>query len=196
MHPSARPSSIGDAWSEELPQARDWKSTYELLSSLLSDPEKPPNTWMEPVLHRLLSLRPMQPDVTPTRASVIEEVCRLGTLLFLAPTWRSFGIHPVQSTRIRQNLFNVLNGHFVEWGKLRVLLLWTLAHAEREAEEDDERGEFAIRLAMVMGKMRLAEWKDVIKEAKGVLWVDGFEESWKGVEVALEGITRSTTVRQ
>ena len=151
---------------------------------------------MEPVLHRLLSLRPMQPDVTPTRASMIEEVCRLGTLLFLAPIWRSFGIHPVRSTRIRQNLTIVLNGHFVEWGKLRVLLLWTLAHATREAEQDDERAEFAIRLAMVMGKMRLARWEDVIQEAKGVLWVDGFEESWKGAEAVLEGTACSTILRQ
>jgi hypothetical protein len=107
---------------------------------------------MEPVLHRLLLLRPMQQDVTPTRASVIGEICRLGMLLFLAPTWRSFGIHPVRSRIIRQNLATVLDGHFVEWGKLRVLLLWTLAHAMRRAEEDNERAEFAIKLAMVMRK--------------------------------------------
>lgn len=148
------------------------------------------------MLHRLLSLRSMQPKIIPTRASVIEEVCRLGTLLFLAPIWRSFGIHPVRSKRIRQNLLAILNEHLVEWGKLRVLLLWALAHAAREAEEDGERAEFAVRLAMVMGKMGLVVFEDVIKEASGVLWMDGCGESWKEVQVVLEGITRISVIEK
>ena len=49
---------------------------------------------------------------------------------------------------------------------------------------------------MVMGKMRLAIWEDVIKEVKGVLWVDGYMGSWKAVEVSLERVTRSKILRQ
>ncbi|OAL42862.1 hypothetical protein IQ07DRAFT_667113 [Pyrenochaeta sp. DS3sAY3a] len=190
IYSSAKKTSLCQILNEELPQARNWKALYELLFSLVSDPEKPPNTWMEPMLHRLLSLRPMHPNTTPSRASLIEEVCRLGALLFLAPIWRSFGIHPVRSKRIRQNLLALLNGHLVEWGKLRVLLLWALAHATREADEEGERAEFAVRLAMVMRKMGLAGLEDLINEARGVLWTEGCGESWKEVQAVLEGITR------
>ena len=124
---------------------------------------------MEPDLPRILSLRPTHRNTALTQASAIEEVCRLGTHLFLAPLWRSFGINPVQTKRIKQNLLFLLNGYFAEWGMLRPLLLWTLAHAVREAEEAVEREDFAIRLAMVVAKMRLTGWEDVIKEFKGVL---------------------------
>jgi hypothetical protein len=144
---SVEPNAICDIWDSELLEIRGLKPTYELLSIFISNPGNPPDTWIGPVLHRLLSLRPLQPNVSPTRASVIEEVCRLGTLLSLAPRWRSFGTHPIRTVTIRRKLFAILNTYVQDWGNLRILLLWSLAHATREAEEDVERRNFAVRLA-------------------------------------------------
>lgn len=50
-------------------------------------------SWMEPTIYRLLAIRPLNHG--DGREIVIEEVCRLGTLLFLAPLWRNFGQSPV-----------------------------------------------------------------------------------------------------
>jgi hypothetical protein len=138
----------------------------------------------------------MQPNVIPTRASVIKEVCRLGTLLSLAPRWRSFGTHPIRTVTIRRKLFAILNTYREDWGNLRILLLWSLAHAAREAEEDVERRGFAVKLAMVMDRMRLFDWKDVMRSVNSVLGMDNFTESWGVVEVALQGILRPETPMQ
>jgi hypothetical protein len=62
-------------------------------------------SWMEPTLYRLLVIRPLLQGDTP--ALVMEEVCRLGTLLFLSPLWRLLGRSPVRTTAIYRNLLLV-----------------------------------------------------------------------------------------
>jgi hypothetical protein len=59
-----------------------------------------------------------------------------------------------------------------------------------------ERRNFAVRLAMVMDRMRLVEWKDAMKSVNSVLGMDNFTESWKVVEVALQGVVSSKTQMQ
>ncbi|KAH7132329.1 hypothetical protein B0J11DRAFT_223623 [Dendryphion nanum] len=190
--PSAELNLIRSIWAEQLPDAPEWPSTYAILISLLQ--ERPPCTWLEPVLHRLLLHRPIQPGSPPNHSSIIAEVCRLGTLLFLAQIWRSFGYHPVRTVVIRRNLFQVVTTCFAEWNELRVLLLWTLAHATRDADGDEERKQFAVRLGMVANRMGITTWEEIVEHLKIVLWVDGFEEQWNVVGETL--IAAATERRQ
>jgi hypothetical protein len=129
---------------------------------------------MGPILHRLLSFRPLQSNMS--RAAIIEEVSRIGTLLFLASVWRTFSTCTVHTVALRVSLLTFIQSYFVEWGKLRPLLLWTLLHAIRESEEEQERSEFAFRLRVVMNKMGIESWEEMLKVAKGVLWSEAAGE--------------------
>lgn len=146
---------------------------------------------MEPIIYHLLSLRPIHTDKPPSRVSVIEEVCRLGILLALAPVWRTFGIHPVRTTAIRRNLLTILTKYFAEWGQLRSVLLWVLMHATREAETETERNEFGMRMTMVMAKMGVAGWDGLVFAMKDVVRCEGSYEQgamWDGVKEILSSM--------
>ena len=49
------------------------------------------------------------------------------------------------------------------------LLLWTLIHAASESEEEQEQSEFVVRLAVLMNKMGIVSWEEMLAVAKGVL---------------------------
>lgn len=182
---SEKPNALCNVWAKQLPDAPQWPSIYALIISLLQS--KPPNTWIEPILHRLLD-RPIQSDNTQTPSCIISEVCRLGTLLFLAPIWRSFANRPVRTVSIRRNLLRTVTSFLVRWDDLRVLLIWNLAQATREAEGDEERAQFADMLLRVAGRMGITTWEGIAGHLRTVLWVDGFQDQWDGVEETLNGV--------
>jgi hypothetical protein len=183
---TTQPSSISNIWQHELPDTAVWISIFDSISNLLSDASVPINVWMEPILHRLLSFRPLQVDSIPPRESIIEEVCRIGTLLFLAPLWRTFGVHPVRTATLRQNLLFIIHNYFASWGELRIVLIWVLMHAARESDTEAERSEFVMRVAMVASKMDIRSFELLMDAMKEVLWVsDGGEEEWSAVRAGL-----------
>lgn len=181
------PSSISTLWEHELPNAHAWISIFNSISHLLSEPDVPTNIWMEAILHRLLSLRPLQIDSIPPPEAIIEEVCRIGTLLFLAPLWCMFGVHPVRTAALRHNLLAILHSYFTVWGELRVVLVWVLMHAAREVETELERGEFVMRLAMVASKLRKQSWETLLEVVKSVMWIEHVgEKHWDIVRIELQ----------
>jgi hypothetical protein len=190
---------IAITWKQELPHALSWITTLDTCLNLLGDKAKPWNSWMEPMLHRLLSLRPLRVDLPPTREAVMEEVCRIGSLLALAPRWRTFGIHPVRTDKLRQHLLALLQTHFAEWGELRCLLLWALMHATREADNENETNEFGLRMAMVMGKMGVQGWRhevNVLKEIMNCEWSDEKYWAWDNVIEFVENLEQMKEMQQ
>lgn len=127
-------------------------------------------SWMEPTVYRLLAMRPLL--MGENRENVLEEVCRLGTLLFLAPCWRALGHSPVWTAAISRNLQLVLLQYKAEWFELRPLLLWTLYFAAVETGDLAERSQFVFALAMAMSGMQLRSWGELMKLVEGVLWVN------------------------
>ncbi|KAL1644642.1 hypothetical protein SLS61_008693 [Didymella pomorum] len=127
-------------------------------------------SWMEPTIYRLLAIRPLL--MGDGRENVLEEVCRLGTLLFLAPFWRALGHNPVWTAAISRNLQRVLLQYKTEWHDLRPLLVWTLYFAAVETSDLAERSQFVFMLAIVMSGMQLRVWGEIMEVVKGVLWVD------------------------
>jgi hypothetical protein len=193
---------IALAWKQEFPCSLNLITTFDFFAKLADDPTTQWNAWIEPLLHRLLSLRPLLVETPPTRIVILEEVSRIGTLLALAPIWRTFGIHPVRTGALRFNLLSILSRYFVEWGSLQPFLLWILMHATREADTDSERIEFGTRLAMVMTSQGIVGWEQLAATMESVYDCRddlAHNQIWNGVRTFLDGVTppwhaRKTTV--
>lgn len=127
-------------------------------------------SWMEPAMYRLLAIRPLKNGDDPEH--VMEEVCRLGTLLFLSPFWRLLGQTPVWTAAISRNLLLVLTENKVQWNELKPLLVWTLYFAAIETNDLAERSLYVSMLAAVMMSMQLQQWDEIMQVLQGVLWVD------------------------
>jgi hypothetical protein len=127
-------------------------------------------SWLEPTLWRLLTIRPLNHG--NERAHIMEEVCRLGTLLFLAPFWRVMGQNPVCTAALTHNLLCVLTKHVIEWRELKPLLLWTIYFAAVETDDLGERSQLIFMLAVLMCGFRLSTWEDLKQIVKTLLWVE------------------------
>lgn len=126
--------------------------------------------WMEPTIYRLLSIRPLHHG--NDREHVMEEVCRLGTLLFLSPFWRMLGQSPVRTAAICRNLLHVLMENMIGWNELKPLLIWSLYFAAIETKDLAERSQFVFMLGILMSGMQLQEWDGIMQVVKSVLWVE------------------------
>lgn len=127
-------------------------------------------SWMEPALYRLLAIRPLLQGNNPEY--VMEEVCRLGTLLFLSPLWRLLGMSPVWTAAISRNLSLVLTENRAEWKELKPLLVWVLYSAAIETKDLAERSQYVSMLAIVMMGMQLQQWDEIMQAVQSVLWVE------------------------
>jgi hypothetical protein len=80
----------------------------------------------------------------------------------------------------------MIHSYFATWGELRIVLVWALMHAAREADTEGERCEFVMRVAMVASKMEIQSWEQLMDVMRRVLWVDGGgEEDWSAVKMEL-----------
>ncbi|KAH7135051.1 hypothetical protein B0J11DRAFT_151027 [Dendryphion nanum] len=178
---SPRPESeISLRWKQWFPTKQDWISIFDDVTQLISldraltDQQFKEATasgcWMEPTIVRLLSIRPLQHS--SDKENVLEEICRIGTLLFLAPIWRALGASPVWTNALLKNLLWTLNNHISEWADLRPLLAWTIYFAAIETSDPSERAQFVFFLAVLMTGARMKEWDELMYHIKSVLWVE------------------------
>jgi hypothetical protein len=178
---SPRPASpISLLWKQQLPMRLDWISIFEDMVQLISFDRAfseeqlvlaiTSGSWMEPTVYRLLTIRPLNhgSDI----GYLMEEVCRLGTLLFLSPLWRSMGQSPVRTNAICRNLLLLLMKDMMEWKELKPLLIWVVYLAAIETQDLAERSQFVFMLAVLMSGMQLQGWDDIMQVIKGVLWVE------------------------
>jgi hypothetical protein len=127
-------------------------------------------SWMEPTVYRLLAIRPLRNGSQSEHE--MEEICRLGTLLFLAPFWRALGQNPVWTAAISRNLFFLLGRNHIAWGQLNPLLIWMLYFAAIETQNHVERSHFVSMLSAVLESMNLEEWDEIMRIVQGVLWAE------------------------
>jgi hypothetical protein len=167
-------------WKQQMPMSLDFITIFDDVVQLISldkafNEEQlmlaiTSGSWMEPTLYRLLVIRPLNNG--NTKENVIEEVCRLGTLLFLAPFWRMLGQSPVWTAAISRNLILVLTKNMIEWNDMKPLLIWVLYAAAVETKDLAERSQFVFMLGILMSGMQLQEWDDIMLIIKSVLWVE------------------------
>jgi hypothetical protein len=168
------------AWKHQLPMQLDFITIFDDVVQLISLDRAfteeqlmlaiTSGSWVEPTMYRLLAIRPLHHG--NTRENVIEEVCRLGTLLFLAPFWRKLGQSPVWTAAISRNLLLVLTQNMVEWNDLKPFLIWVLYAAAIETKDLAERSQFVFMLGILMSGMQLYQWDDIMSIVKSVLWVE------------------------
>ncbi|KAF2845127.1 hypothetical protein T440DRAFT_493642 [Plenodomus tracheiphilus IPT5] len=197
---SPRPSiPIALLWKQQLPSRLDWITVFDDIVQLISQDRAfnleqlvlaiTSGSWIEPTIYRLLTIRPLH--LGHDREHVMEEVCRLGTLLFLAPFWRLLGHSPIWTAAISRNLLHVLMSNMVEWNELKPLLIWVLYFASVETNDLAERSQFLFMLAVLMASMQLREWEGLMDVVKSVLWVEkvfaGTEELIKEEVVQIVG---------
>ncbi|PVI04305.1 hypothetical protein DM02DRAFT_625013 [Periconia macrospinosa] len=185
-----QPCHVSLAWKKELPMMLEWITIFDDIAQLISldralrekdfQRAATSGSWMEPTIFRLLAFRPLHRGTE--REDVIEEVCRLGTMLFLAPIWRWLGAAPVWTNCISQNLLSVLSNHMIEWGGLKCLLLWTLYFAAIETQDSREKSQYSFILAVLMNGSHIDGWHELMEIVKDVLWVEQvFASSDEGI---------------
>lgn len=173
-------NAITFAWKQQLPMQLDWVTIFDDVVQLITldrafnerqqELAVTSGSWMEPTMYRLLAIRPLL--MGDGRENIIEEVCRLGTLLFLAPFWRVLGHNPVWTSAISRNLQLVLLQYKTEWHDLKPLLAWTLYFAAVETSDLAERSQFVFMIAIVMNGLHLRNWGQLMEVVQGVLWAD------------------------
>jgi hypothetical protein len=200
---SPRPfSSISLEWKQQLPTKIDWITIFDDITQLISldrgftqkelENAATTGSWMEPTMVRLLAIRPLVGG--NERGDIIEEICRLGTMLFLAPVWRWLGARPVWTSSLSRNLLSVLNSHMVEWGELKPLLTWTVYFAAIETHDPQERSQLVFILAVLMSGLQIQEWDELMQVVKGVLWVECvFANSDEGIRKEVMSILQLPT---
>ncbi|KAF2685216.1 hypothetical protein K458DRAFT_388110 [Lentithecium fluviatile CBS 122367] len=200
---SPRPfSSISLRWKQQLPMEMDWITVFDDISQIISldrgltqkelKGAATTGCWMEPTMVRLLAMRPLLRG--NKRGNIIEEVCRLGSMLFLAPIWRWLGARPVWTYNISRNLLSILHSHMIEWGELKPLLAWAVYFAAIETRDYQERSQFVFILAVLMNGLQIQEWDEFMQIVKSVLWVERvFASSYEGVRAEVLSILQVTT---
>ncbi|KAJ4986548.1 hypothetical protein SVAN01_07984 [Stagonosporopsis vannaccii] len=173
-------NSMSLTWKQQLPMQLDWVTIFDDIQQLISldrafnerqfELAGTSGSWIEPTMYRLLAIRPLQ--LGADRGHVLEEVCRLGTLLFLAPFWRVLGQSPVWTATISRNLLLVLLRYKTQWDELKPLLVWALYFAAVETSDLAERSQFVFMLAIVMSSTHAQNWSELLDIVKSVLWVD------------------------
>jgi hypothetical protein len=158
----------------------DWITIFEDVVQLISldqdfsmEQLKLANTTgsrLEPAMYRLLAIRPLLHGNDPEK--VLEEICRLGTLLFLSLSWRLLGQSPVWTATISLNFMFVLTKNREEWNELKPLLVWVLYFATIETKELAERSQYVSMLAIIAMSMQLQQRAKLMQVLRGVLWVE------------------------
>ncbi|KAL5394411.1 hypothetical protein PMIN06_001583 [Paraphaeosphaeria minitans] len=173
-------NNISLRWKQRFPALMDWVTIFDDVNQLImldrgfteKDKHLAETTgcWMEPTMVRLLAIRPLNNG--SDAGNIMEEICRIGTMLFLAPIWRWLGASPVWTFTLTRNLIPVLHGYLIDWGELKPLLVWTVYFAALETRDARERSQFAFMLAVLMRGMRIRDWDKLISVIKSVLWMD------------------------
>lgn len=183
--------SLRGLWALELPSdhGMEWLNMLESMgrfshhsfgtasagattNSSHSDPISADNgSWTLSIIHRLVSYRPMQ-HIPPTRESHIQEACRLGSLLYMVPVWRLFGVKPIRSATLLENLHSVLQGSDHTWGRLWTLELWVLYMGAMEVLGTDTPLEhwFLDQVASVCLCNGINNWNDGMALVRRILW--------------------------
>ncbi|KAL1597192.1 hypothetical protein SLS60_008774 [Paraconiothyrium brasiliense] len=181
--PSGSPRPFNDIslrWKQHFPAMMDWINIFDDIDQLMTldrgftEDEKhlaeTTGCWMEPTMVRLLAIRPLSKG--SESENIMEEVCRLGTMLFLAPIWRWLGASPVWTFTLTRNLLSVLNSQMIEWGELKPLLVWSVYFASLETRDPRERSHLAFILAVLMNGLQFREWDELMQVVKSVLWTE------------------------
>lgn len=129
------------------------------------------------LVHELLSNQlPPRNKTKPTLLAL--DAWRMGMLLFLAPVYRYFGVHPIYMDRIVRKVYRLrmLWSMWNQWDpKSRTLLTWTLFMVALEGEKSGQRAvrKWCVRVFADIAKEFVgpSDGTGLLMTARGVLWI-------------------------
>lgn len=164
----------------------DFATSSESVSPAMSTSSVGSGAWTNSIIHRLLSFRPRE-NVLSSRSFQTQEACRLGSLLFMVPVWRFFGVGPLAPGTLLTNLRHIIEVSNAEWGQMSILRLWILYVGTVEALGGPLEAWFLEHLVGMCMASGIKSWGEGIKAVKNVLWFSCLFES---KDVLLEEIMR------
>jgi hypothetical protein len=128
-------------------------------------------SWTNPMIHRILSWRPMIP--IESRDTMIQEVFRLGLLLYMAPIWRWFGVAPVLTTKLVQNLVIFLDSNVIDWppGSWRIKL-WAVYMGACEALDSSHEAWYCNQIMLILREREMESWSLAVDHVYNFLWAE------------------------
>lgn len=124
-----------------------------------------------PVLHTLLAIQNDSQEDNLNNA--VQEMCRLGSILFIAEVRRKFGISPVVTTAQSTKLHNLLDNEHALWREdLYNVRIWAIVMAGCAASTQADRA-WAVN-ALIRSKvfLKYENWKDMIDMVSNMWWID------------------------
>lgn len=125
--------------------------------------------WTNPMIHKLLSFRPLQ-DMPSSHTSHIQESIRLACLLYMASVWRFFGVAPVVPDTLLEHLRSVLEETIEPWGPVQTMEIWTVYMGAVNALDGRLEVWYLDRLVALCKSNGIESWDELEKILRGVLW--------------------------
>jgi len=133
-----------------------------------------------PLIYRLLTLPrigPCQEQGLLSPKAVIQEACRLASLLYLCEIRRCFAIAQIPSSLYVRKLYNLLaHNRLLDWDPYNVVYLWVLLIggicAGMTSNRAEERFGFVQMLVRTMQLWNVHSFEEVIIVAERFLWIN------------------------
>jgi hypothetical protein len=135
-----------------------------------------------PTLYKLLTIQ-AGPEEDEFR-NLVQEICRLGAILFLSEIRRKFGVSPVVTKIQITKLRRLFETNHIIWDKsLEPIRIWVLVMAGCAGSMEAEGTWVAERLVQSRTFMTCAHWGDIIAVVSSMWWIDEvFSSGFKSLE--------------
>jgi hypothetical protein len=150
-----------------------------LIAKLTTEPEERiswedpnfPGFAFYPTLHKLLALQ--MPSKDDELENDVQELCRLGGLLFIAEVRRKFGVSPVVTTVQVAKLRSLLDSSRLLWkNEMNTIRAWALVMASCAASIDSDRVWAVEQLIRSQASSTSQSWTDIINKVSDMWWVE------------------------
>jgi hypothetical protein len=176
-------------WNMYLPDNHTWIQIYEniLIFSYRVSPKTTllnahyssksfQEIWLHNIALRLLTLRPLVRG--NNRENMIEEACRLASLIYLDLIRRRLEQYPARITLLVKKLrLSLLPTS--DWVELWPLRLWCLYIGAMEARQTDDLEWFVAQLASDSGNIGIRDWNGIRECVMQILWI---EDVFRGLD--------------
>jgi hypothetical protein len=123
--------------------------------------------WTNVLILRLLNWRPLQESSDNNQN--IAELLRLGSMLYLAPIWRKYGVSPVRTKILVQELVALRSKSLIKWNRLWILEAWILVVGAMESDLPERR--YFVEELGTLARSNSLVAMELLEQVKNVLWI-------------------------
>lgn len=148
--------------------------------------------WVNRIVQRLLRLR-LPVDINDV-GSILREVFRVGSLLYISEIRRQFGVYPVVTRVYTQKLKDIVEHYDSGLLGFEPLKVWALVLAATEAEVGPQKAWFIEKLVIMLKGFRLTLYQDLRELVEGMFWLPEVHDVllsalWYDIEPHLSRVT-------